>query len=234
MQVKICGIQNKYELQTAIDAGADAVGFLVGQLHTSRNFILASTAGRLAQQLPPYMTPVLVTHLTKAEEVEEIMQRANIYTVQLHGVANEEIFKLRDLLPPYGKIIVVEYIKNLKDLLYLEELYPVINAVTLDCYNQETALIGLENGSKTYNWREAAEFVSQCPLPVIIAGGLSEENVAAAIEQTMPYGVDACNRLKDAETQACDREKCINYVKNAKLAFLRETDNNLNSKVDHE
>ncbi len=222
MQIKICGIQNEHELQTAIDAGADAVGFLVGQLHRSKTFILASTAGRLAQQLPPYISPVIVTHLTKAEEIEEIMLRANIYTVQLHGAANEEIFKLRDLLPPYAKIIVAEYIKNLNDLLSLEELYPVVNAITLDCYNREVALIGQQNENKAYNWRDAAEFVSQCPLPVIIAGGLSDENVAEAIKQIMPYGVDACSYLKDEETQICDQEKCVNYVRNAKLAFLVE------------
>ncbi|MDD5596839.1 MAG: phosphoribosylanthranilate isomerase [Victivallaceae bacterium] len=221
MQVKICGIQNEYELRTAVDAGADAVGFLVGQLHRSKTFILASTAGRLAQQLPPYITPVIVTHLVEAEEIAEIMNRANIFTVQLHGVANEEIFKLRDLLPPYAKIIVAEYIKNLNDIMGLEELYPVINAVTLDCYNKEVSQIGEPGEDKDYHWRDAAEFVSQCPLPVIISGGLSGENVAGAIKEIMPYGVDACSYLKDSETEICDRQKCIDYVKNAKLAFLK-------------
>ncbi|MFA6715218.1 MAG: phosphoribosylanthranilate isomerase [Victivallales bacterium] len=222
MQVKICGIQNEYELRTAVDAGADAVGFLVGQLHRSKTFILASTAGRLAQQLPPYITPVIVTHLIEAEEIVEIMKRANIFTVQLHGVANEEIFKLRDLLPPYAKIIVAEYIKNLKDLMGLEELYPVINAVTLDCYNKEVTLIGEPGEGKDYHWRDAAEFVNQCPLPVIISGGLSGGNVADAIKEIMPYGVDACSYLKDGETEICDQKKCIDYVKNAKLAFLKQ------------
>jgi len=219
MQVKICGIQNEHELRTAIDAGADAVGFLVGQLHRSKTFILASTAGRLAQQLPPFITPVIVTHLTKAEEIEEIMTRANIYTVQLHNVANEEIFKLRDLLPAHAKIIVYEYINNAKQLMDLDELYPVINAITLDCYNKEVNLIGQHDKDKIYNWREAAEFVSQCPLPVIISGGISAENVAEVVNQTMPYGVDACSHLKDKETQDCDQEKTVNYVKNAKIAF---------------
>ena len=220
MQVKICGITNEHELKSAIDAGADAVGFLVGQLHKSKSFILASTASRLAQQLPPYITPVLVTHLVKAEEIVEIMLRANIYTVQLHGIEKEEIFKLRDLLAPYAKIIVAEYIKNSQGLLNLSEIYPVVNAIMLDCYNQEVALIGQESENKTYNWRDAAEFVSQCPLPVIIGGGLSEDNVAEAIKKIMPYGVDACSYLKDAEAETCDQNKCINYVKNAKLAFL--------------
>ena len=222
MQIKICGIQNEHELQTAIDAGADAVGFLVGQLHRSKTFILASTAGRLAQQLPPYITPVIVTHLVEAKEIEEIMTRANIYTVQLHGVANEEIFKLRDLLPAHAKIIVAEYIKKLNDLLGLEEIYPAINAIMLDCYNKEVALIGQQNENKTYNWRDAAEFVSQCPIPVIIGGGISAENVAEAVKQIMPYGIDACSSLKDKETETCDQQKCSNYVKNAKLAFLSE------------
>ena len=219
MQIKICGIQNEHELQTAIKAGADAVGFLVGQVHRSKTFILASTASRLAQQLPPYITPVIVTHLNTAEEIEEIMRRANIYTVQLHDIANEEVFKLRDLLPPFAKIIVYEYMKNPKDLMGLEELYPVINAITLDCYNREVNLIGQQCHDKTYNWRDAAEFVSQCSIPVIISGGLSNENVGEAVKQIMPYGIDACSNLKDQETENCDLEKCVNYVKNAKLAF---------------
>ncbi len=223
MQIKICGIQNEHELQTAIDAGADAVGFLVGQLHRSKTFILASTASRLAQQLPPYISPVIVTHLNKAEEIEEIMTRANIYTVQLHGVSNEEIFKLRDLLPVYAKIIICEYINNTQKLVEMEEAYPVINAISLDCYNNEVNLIGQQDENKVYNWRDAAEFVSQCSLPVMISGGLSGENVAEAVKQIMPYGVDACSRLKDDETGNCDQEKCVTYVKNAKLAFLSET-----------
>jgi phosphoribosylanthranilate isomerase len=222
MQIKICGIQNEYELKTAIEAGVDAVGFLVGQLHRSKNFILASTAGRLAQQLPPYITPVIVTHLTTAEEIDEIMRRANIFTVQVHGVANDEIFKLRDLLPPFAKIIIGEYIENLQDLLNLEEIYPVINAITLDCYNLEVAFIGQDNDKKAYNWRDAAEFVSQCPLPVIISGGLSDKNVADAVKNIMPYGVDACSYLKDAETENCDRDICRQYVKNAKIAFFED------------
>lgn len=223
MQIKICGIQNEHELQTAIKAGADAVGFLVGQVHRSKTFILASTAGRLAQQLPPYITPVIVTHLTKAEEIVEIVERANIYTVQLHDATNEEIFKLRDLLPSHAKIIVSEYIKNPRNLMELEELYPVIDAINLDCYNKDVNMIGEQSENEIYNWRDAAEFVSQCSLPVIISGGISGENVAEAIKQIMPYGIDACSRLKDLDTENCDQEKCVSYVKKAKLTFLSET-----------
>jgi len=223
MQIKICGIQNEDELQNAIKAGANAVGFLVGQVHRSKNFILASTAGRLAEQLPPFITPVIVTHLTTAEDIEQIMTRANIYTVQLHGVSNEEIFKLRDMLPVHAKIIVSEYMKNPQDLLNLDEIYAVIDAINLDCYNDEVNSIGEKNQNNSYSWQEAAEFARQCSMPVIVSGGLSAENIAEAVKQIMPYGVDACSRLKDEETENCDKNKCVNYVKNAQLALLNET-----------
>ncbi|QSH40348.1 phosphoribosylanthranilate isomerase [Lentisphaerota bacterium ZTH] len=220
MRVKICGIQNEHDLTTAVMAGADAVGFLVGQIHKSSAFILPSTANRLAKILPPYITPVIVTHLTKAEDIKEILLRADIYTVQLHGIDQEEIYKLRDILPPFAKIIIAEYTHSLKKNTRLDEIYPVIDAVTLDCFNCEPALIGQESDRKKYQWRIGAEFVSSCPKPVILSGGLAPENVEQAIKDIRPYGVDACSSLREAETSSCEQKICKEYVRNAKKAFL--------------
>jgi phosphoribosylanthranilate isomerase len=220
MRVKICGIQNEHDLQTAVEAGTDAVGFLVGQLHKSSSFILPSTAARLAHLLPPYVTPVIVTHLTTAEEIKEILDKSGIYCVQLHGIENEQVFKLRDMLPVHSKIILAEYVENLSNDNNLEELYPVIDAIALDCYNKEPSLIGVSSEGKSYEWRAGAEFVSQCPLPVILTGGLNPDNVGAAIGAVRPFGVDACTSLKDDTIASCDQEKCRNFVKRAKTAFL--------------
>ncbi|MCP3966394.1 MAG: phosphoribosylanthranilate isomerase [Lentisphaerae bacterium] len=220
MRVKICGIQNEHDLTTAVVAGADAVGFLVGQIHKSSSFILPSTANRLAKMLPPYITPVIVTHLTKAEDIKEILLRADIYTVQLHGISQKEVYKLRDILPPFSKIIIAEYAQSLKKNNKLDEIYPVIDAITLDCYNCEPALIGQESDRKEYLWRIGAEFASSCPKPVIISGGLTPENVGQVIKETRPYGVDACNALREEETCSCDQIICKEYIRNAKKAFL--------------
>ena len=57
MRVSICGIQNESDLQKVVQSDADAAGFLVGQIHQSARFILPSTAGRLAAQLPPFISP---------------------------------------------------------------------------------------------------------------------------------------------------------------------------------
>ncbi|MFA7229737.1 MAG: phosphoribosylanthranilate isomerase [Victivallaceae bacterium] len=218
MRVKICGIQNETELKIAVNSGADAIGFLVGQIHKSPSFILPSTAGRLAVQLPPYISPVIVTHLSEADEIMEILDKSGIYSVQLHACSPEQINKLHDLLPKTGKIIFAEYVQNLCAFPDIDELYPLIDAIVLDCYNREPDLIGGPDDGKIYEWRAGAEFISQCPLPVILAGGLSEENVAAAIVSVKPFGVDACSKLKSQETKECDLTSCTAFVRNAKNA----------------
>ena len=75
MRIKICGIRNEQDMNVAVNAGADAVGFLVGQLHASRDFILPGTAARLVRMLPPFVTPVLVTHFTDPAEVFDLVDR---------------------------------------------------------------------------------------------------------------------------------------------------------------
>ena len=87
MRVKVCGIKTEQELETAVSAGADAVGFLVGQVHASHDFILASTAARLVRMLPPYVVPVLVTHLTKPETILELAEQTSIFTIQLPSLS---------------------------------------------------------------------------------------------------------------------------------------------------
>ncbi len=72
MRIKICGIRNEPDLKAALSASPDAVGFLVGQVHPSPDFILACTARRLARSLPPFVQPWIVTHYSAPEEVLEI------------------------------------------------------------------------------------------------------------------------------------------------------------------
>ena len=90
MRVKACGIKTERDLETAVKAGVDAVGFLVGQVHTSHDFILASTAARLVKFLPPYVVPVIVTHLTAPDAILDIVEQTSILTIQLHGRSTAE------------------------------------------------------------------------------------------------------------------------------------------------
>lgn len=217
MRVKICGIKSDNDLQAAINAGADAVGLLVGQLYASTDFILPGTALRFSQMLPPYISPVIVTHLVEADTILDIMEKTGINTVQLHGGSDlKEVKKLRDLLPS-AKIIFAIHVKDGEINPSYEDYIPYINAFLLDSYNKNTNQVG--GTGKVHDWKKSAEFCASSRLPVIVAGGLNPKNVADAIKTINPYGVDANSGLKD-QNRNCSPELCKEFVKNAKQAFF--------------
>jgi phosphoribosylanthranilate isomerase len=221
MRVSICGIQNESDLQKVVQSDADAAGFLVGQVHQSARFILPSTASRLAAQLPPYISPVIVTHLNTVDEIAEIIDKSNIKCVQLHGrMAFDDIIKLRNRFSETIQIILATYIVDNHIPDNLDEIYPFIDAILLDCFNREPGMIGSDENSQ-YMWAVGADFVRRCPLPVLLGGGLNSENVTEAIAKVKPYGVDACTGLRLPDSEECCSFRCRNYVYNAKVAGFK-------------
>src|SRR4029453_7665781 len=101
VKVKICGITNREDALAAITFGADAVGFLVGQVYPSKSvFISAEAAGRIAGALPPFCSTVLVTHLGRPAEVLRAATVARVTTIQLHGDTDlSEAEEIRRRLP---------------------------------------------------------------------------------------------------------------------------------------
>lgn len=216
MRVKLCGIRHEADLAAAVAADADAVGFLVGQLHASNDFILPSTAARLATALPPYLTPVLVTHLQRASEIAAMIAKTGIRTVQLHGgVSLLEVRQLRNLVPPQIQLIMAIHVVAGELTPEPEEFYPLVNAILLDSHNRATGQVG--GTGRTHDWPTSATFVARCPRPVILAGGLNPANLAAAIRAVRPFAVDANTGLKGADGARCP-EKCRAFVVNAKAA----------------
>ena len=137
VRVKICGIRNEEDLNTAVAAGADAVCFLVGQVHASPSVILPGPAARLATALPPYVQPVLVTHLTEPAEILDLVSRTGIYTIQLHGGSTpEQVATLRDKLIAQAKLIVATHLQEERQILDLMDyisnsfLMPLISLLT--------------------------------------------------------------------------------------------------------
>ena len=218
MRIKICGIKTEADVELVIKSGADAAGLLVGQLHTSTDFILPSTALRLSGLLPPYITPVIVTHLVDAVSILDIVKKTGITTLQLHGgSSSEEVRKICDALPGNGKIIFAVHIIKNEMVPSLEAYYPYIDAVLLDSYNLNTGQVG--GTGQIHDWALSAKIVKSSPVPVILAGGLNPSNVEDAIRTVNPYGVDANSGLKNAEGGR-DPELCKAFVVNARKAWM--------------
>ena len=216
MRVKACGIKTERDLETAVKAGVDAVGFLVGQVHTSHDFILASTAARLVKFLPPYVVPVIVTHLTAPDAILDIVEQTSILTIQLHGGSTaEEVAALRDNLGPAGKLIYAAHVLGMQVTPALEPYYDLVDAVLLDSMDRETGKVG--GTGMTHNWDVSAAAAAASPVPLTLAGGLTPDNVAGAIRHVRPFAVDANSALKGFDG-SLDLNLCTAFVRNAKNA----------------
>ena len=218
MRVKICGIKDENELEIAVNAGADAIGFLVGQRFPSQDFILPDRAARLASLLPPFISPVLVTHLTEPEEILDLADKTGIETIQLHGGSSpEQVAVIRKYLGNSAKLIAVLHIGILPDEVSpAPEAYePLADAFLLDSFDPATGKVG--GTGRIHNWQTSAKVAASVHRPVILAGGLNPDNVAEAVRKVRPFAVDANSALRPLGP--LDPKIAAAFVQNALRAF---------------
>ena len=217
MKIKICGIRNENDLRAALTASPDAVGFLVGQVHPSPDFILACTARRLARLLPPFVQPWLVTHYSRPEDVLELAEAAAIQNIQLHGDSTpDQVSAIRDALPPCAKLVKAVHPEPRNPFSEYIEFLPFIDAFLIDTLNPKTGQVG--GTGLVGNWTLAAQFVQESPVPVILAGGLTPANVARAIERVRPYAVDVNTGVKATADRSESPLLCRAFAKAARQA----------------
>jgi len=183
--VKICGITNLGDAVAAVAAGADALGF--NFYKPSPRYITPQSAREIIEQLPDAVLKVGVfVNEATPEKVRQIANESGITALQLHGDESPEY--CHDLADQYViKALAVG--QNFDSQLI--ELYHV-NAIMLDTKHNT-----LRGGTgHTFDW-SIAQQVSKTVPNLFLAGGLSPENVAGAIETVRPYAVDACSSLED-------------------------------------
>jgi len=217
MRIKFCGIRNESDLAAALTASPDAVGFLVGQVHPSPDFILGCTARRLARILPPFVQPWLVTHFSKPEDVLELAAASAIPNIQLHGDSTpEQVSAIREALPPNAKLIVAVHPDPQDSFAPYAEYIPFIDAYLVDTFDPATGRVG---GTGIPGcWPRAARFVLESPRPVILAGGLTPLNVAKAIARVRPFAVDVNTGVKDPAGRSENGALCRAFARAARQA----------------
>lgn len=216
VRVKICGIRRIEDAFSAIRWGADSLGFLVGQKSASPDFVTAEQARDMIVRLPPFVTKVMVTHLTTAAEVVALADTVGPDTVQLHGEATPaEIRELRRQRP-HLRILKSFHIVDDASVEYGIPYMGLVDAFVLDSLNAETGQIG--GTGQVHDWAVSRRVVSRYPTPVILAGGLTPENVQDAIHTVRPYAVDVNSGLKDAKGFK-DHAKIHTFVDNVKSVY---------------
>jgi len=180
VRVKICGISDIESARAAVRAGADALGFVFAP---GRRQVSPETAREIIKKLPPFIARVGVFVNPPATEVNDIANFAGLDTIQLHGSETPEFCRQFDF-------------KIIKSFGAAEDLSPgMINRYDVDAFLLDTAGPGgLCGGTgKTWNWRRAARFQEGT---MILAGGLTAENVLEAISVANPYAVDVSSGVE--------------------------------------
>lgn len=204
MRVKICGITDLEAALSAVEAGADALGFV---FVSSRRRISPPQAREIIRAIPPFVVTVGVFANNPLNEVHDIVAYCGLDYVQLHGQEP----------PAYCKQFSRPVIKGfrVRDRASLEELtaYSGVAALLLDGYHPTAA----GGGGISFDW-EIIQGVA-FPRPLILAGGLSPENVADAITRVRPYAVDVSSGVETNGRK--DPARMQAFVQNAKEAFFR-------------
>ncbi len=183
MKVKICGITNLEDARAAVDAGADALGFVFTQL--SPRYITPAAAREIIQTLPPFITPVGVVVNKKREEVQDIVAITGVRCVQFHG--DEAAMDMIGYAVPGYKAIRVRPDFSVNQL----ERYPT-RTFLLDTFSEE-----MNGGTgRTFNWKIAVE--AKRFGRIILSGGLRSENVVDAVRTVQPYAIDVSSGVESA------------------------------------
>lgn len=184
VRVKICGITNRADAFAAAEAGADALGFMFFAA-SSRN-IAAKQAREIIRELPPFIARVGVFVNPTEKEVRDAMEQSGIDTLQFHGEESPEFcrqFGLRVL-----KAFRVADDSSLKAL----------PAYSIETWLLDSFVPGQQGGTGArFNWDLAVEAV-RLGGRVILAGGLTPENVAEAVRKVQPYGLDVSSGVESS------------------------------------
>lgn len=213
IKVKICANKSIEEAKMSIDAGADIIGILVGQEHTSNDFVDKYTAKEIADFAKGKCDISLVTHLTNAEDIIGLTNFIGNNVIQLHSDIEEiEVEKIKKELQnvKLARLIPVsvdgEICTNYKKIKYADYYL-------LDSFNLKTNQVG--GTGLTHDWNKSRELIKILDKPTFLAGGLNPNNVADAIKQANPYGVDVNSGCKN-DNGIKDKEKVKLFIKNAK------------------
>jgi phosphoribosylanthranilate isomerase len=213
VKVKICANKSIEDASMSIDAGADIIGILVGQEHTSNDFVDKEIAKEIADFAKGKCDISLVTHLTDADEIIELSKYIGNNVIQLHSdIVEDEVEKIVKELPDV-KLVRLIHISSEGEICSDYKSMKYADYYLLDSFNLNTNQVG--GTGLTHDWNKSRELIEKLDKPTFLAGGLNPDNVKQAIEIARPYGVDVNSGCKNSEGRK-DREKVREFVFNAK------------------
>lgn len=183
--IKICGVTRREDLDACVEAGVDAIGFNFWP--GSKRYIAPAKARELIQRLPRTVLPVGLFVLASPDAVARAVADSGVRAVQLHG--GEDPTPFQDC----GAELIHVFRVSSRESLPRAPLPEVSSKVLLDA-----AVEGYGGAGQTFDWSLAVEARQSVDRPLILAGGLTPQNVAAAVREVAPFGVDVASGVESA------------------------------------
>ncbi|MGD9896308.1 MAG: phosphoribosylanthranilate isomerase [Candidatus Methylacidiphilaceae bacterium] len=200
VRVKICGITSLGDAQLAIDAGADALGFVL--YPESPRYVAPHAAAEILEAIPPFVERVAVLVNPPGGEIERIESMAGFSAWQLHGIES------------------AAFCASLRPRKVIKAIRPPWPAGAEFSFPSAALLLDSPSPSwggsgKKLDWSLVRIFADPLRQPFILSGGLTPENVLEAIEQTHPFGVDVASGVELAPGKK-DPKRVWEFVRRCK------------------
>ncbi|WP_456474076.1 phosphoribosylanthranilate isomerase [Candidatus Pyrohabitans sp.] len=209
VKVKICGNTSVADVELVSELGADFAGFIVEVPVDTPRRISLDEAERIMEEMPFTTGGVMVIMPKSVEEALNMYLAVRPDFLQLHGDESPKFVReLRSLVS--CNIIKTIHVKGEESIAQARRYVNYVDAILLDTPSPQRGGSG-----KAHNWEVSRKIVESISKPVILAGGLTPENVAEAIRIVKPYAVDVSSGV-EAEPGKKDPEKVRQFIARAK------------------
>jgi len=188
VRVQIAGVSTLEEALEAERAGADALGFTLRLPSGVHDELTEARARSIVNCMPPFIATVCITYVATAREAADLCRYVGVSAVQLHGDFPVQELPLLRAAMPNLKIIKAVHVTGPDTLQQARPYVRKVDALILDTYDPDTGRGGATG--KTHDWNLSRQLVDTLQTPIILAGGLTPENVAQAVRTVRPWAVD--------------------------------------------
>jgi phosphoribosylanthranilate isomerase len=194
-RIKICGLTREVDVHAAIQAGADALGFVFYE--KSPRYVSADSAANLISIIPPFVTTVGLFVNSTSSQIADVVAKAPISLLQFHGDETLEqcVTAAQAVNRPFMRAIRVTQTMSGADLLKYESDYraasPLFTGLLLDAF-----VDGYGGGGKVFDWSLIPKELAP---RLVLSGGLSAQNATDAVVRVRPYAVDISSGVESAK-----------------------------------